>query len=100
MYEHSNLGKTHGVGAGSLLSLGSAPSVDSVRDSGCDSGAGLGGTGEVMAGGVCWWDEVGERAGSFFDVNGVSGKLDNKASILHRANTWFTICVSPPCATI
>ena len=46
--------KTHGAGADSLFSPVSAPSADSVRDSGCDSGAGLGGTGETAVGGVCW----------------------------------------------
>lgn len=93
--------ETHGAGAGSLVSPVSAPSADSVRDSGCDSGAGLGGIGEVTVGGVCWREEAGERVGSFFGVDEpVSGKVGNEGSILHRANTWFTICVSPPCATI
>lgn len=76
-------------GRGSSLSLPvSAPSVDSVRDSGCDSGAGLGGTGEIAVGGVCWCEEVGERVGSFFGVDEpVSGRFANKGSTLHRAKT-------------
>lgn len=93
--------ETYGAGADSLLSPPSTPSVDSVRDSGWDSGAGLGGMGEITVGGVCWWEEVGEREGSFFGVDEpVSGKLVNKGSILHRAKTWLTICARPPCATI
>lgn len=57
--------------------------------------------GEVAERGVCWWEEVGERVGSFFGGGEpLSGKLGSDGSILHRAKTWFTICVSPPCATI
>ena len=73
-YDDDDHRKTHGLGSGSFSSPASEPPEDSVRDKGRGSGAGLGGMGEVVEGGVCRWEEVGERVGSFFDVDGlVSG---------------------------